>query len=140
MGAIAQITEINFPTVTPGEIIAGTVTMMNIGDDYTSYENGWFGVLIKTLWDGGEYERIMYSSTAPGEFIVFDFLNIQGGIGAMPVGDAVIEVTARMRLGDTWRVDDEKNLYLAGEPPAPKPNPLAPLILIAGLVLLFARK
>ena len=127
MVAKAEITEINFPTRMPGEILDGTITLLNVGDESTGPEGGWFGVLIKTLWDGAEYERIVYSSTASGEFVVFTFHDLQGGIGTMPVGYAEIEVTGRTLLGDTWSVDDVKRWdLLEGAPP-----PLVELLLPA---------
>ena len=127
MVVLAQITEINFPTRMPGEIVDGTVNLTNIGDESTGPEAGWFGVLIKTLWDGAEYERIMYAATLPGETATFDFHSLQGGIGTMPVGYAEIEVTGRTLLGDTWSVDDVKRWdLLEGAPP-----PLVELLLPA---------
>ena len=135
--AKAQITDMNFPsTLIPGDPIAGTVTLKNIGDESTSETAGFFGVLVKTLWDGVEYPLFMYSNTAPGEIVTFTFPSL----GVMPEGDAVLNIIGRTWLGDTWRKDDEKNLYLAGEPPAPEPKPLAPLILIAGLAFLLLRR
>lgn len=140
MVAKAQITDMNFPIVTPGTTITGTVILTNIGDEPTSQEAGFFGVMVKTLWDNMEYTLFTYAILAPGETFTYDFHSAMGGIGTMPEGEAVLNVVGRTWIGDAWRVDDEKNLYLAGEPSAPETKPILPLLLIAGLILLFTRK
>ena len=135
--AKAQITDMNFQsTLMPGDPIAGTVTLKNISNEPTGIEAGFFGILVKTLWNAQEYPLFASAIIAPGETFTFTFASL----GTMPEGEAVLNIIGRTWLGDAWRKDDEKNLYLAGEPPIPEPKPLLPLILIAGLVLLFARK
>ena len=138
MVAIAQITNVNFPLRMPGDPITGTVILTNIGNEPTSESTGFFGVLIKTLWDGQEYPLFMYSTTAPGETVTFNY----SSLGTMPDGYAKIEVTGRTWLGAVWRVDDVKSWDLSeGVPPPeyppPYPNPLLPLLLIAAVALLF---
>ena len=146
MGAIAQIMNVNFPLRMPGELITGEVTLTNVGDEPTSEVSGFFSVLITTLWNGQEYQRITYSNTAPGQPLTFPFLSVMGGIGTMPEGDAVIEVVAQTRLAyEVYRVDDVKKWDLSeGVPPPeyppPYPNPLLPLLLIAALALILYRR
>ena len=142
MVAIAQITNVNFPLRIPGELITGEVNLTNIGDETTSEVAGFFGVLVKTMWDGAEYERIMYSSTAPGETLTISFLDIQGGIGTMPQGAALIEIVARTRLAyEVFRVDEVMSWDLTEGVPVPESKPLLPLLLLGVLaLLLFGRK
>ena len=138
MVAIAQITNVNFPLRMPGELITGEVTLTNVGDEPTSEASGFFSVLITTLWNGQEYQRVTYSNTAPGQTLTFSFLAVMGGIGTMPVGDAVIEIVARTRLAyEVYRVDEVMSWSLTEGVPVPESKPLLPLLLIAALVLLF---
>ncbi len=138
MGAEAEITDINFPLVLPGEIMAGTVTLMNVGDESTGPEAGWFGVLIITLWDGAEYTRFMYAAVLPGETVTFDFHYLQGGLGTMPEGAASLRVVGRTWLDPVWRVDDEKVITLGEAPPPPEPLSFLPIIgsLLTGIMLI----
>ena len=142
MVAIAQIVDINFPEVLPGEIISGSVTIKNIGDETTSEATGYLGILVKTLWDGQEYTSFTYFALAPDETYNWLFPEIQGGIGLMPDGLAQIEVTSRLWFieTETWRVDDVKSLDLSTGSLIPEPKPLMPLLLIAGLALLLFRR
>ena len=141
MVAIAQITNVNFPLRMPGELITGTVTLKNVGNETTSVEAGFFGVMVKTLWDGGEYTLFTYAIIAPGETFTYDFHSAMGGIGTMPDGEAVIEVVGRTWLGDAWRVDDVISWSISEEVPVPEPKPLMPLLLLGVLALLiFGRK
>ena len=142
MVAKAQITSFNFPLRMPGELISGEVNLTNIGDETTSEVAGFFGVLVKTMWDGAEYERIVYSSTAPGETLTISFLDIQGGIGTMPQGAALIEIVARTRIAyEVFRVDDVIDWSISEGVPVSEPKPLIPLLLLGALaLLLFGRK
>ena len=133
MVAIAQVTNVNFPLRMPGELIAGDVTLKNVGNEATGEVAGIFGVMIKTLWNGQEYPSFMYSTTAPGETVIFYFTSL----GAMPEGDAVIEIVGGTWIGEAWRPDDVVSWNLSEGVPIPEPKPLLPLILIAALVLLF---
>jgi len=130
MGAIARIEEINFPTaLKPEELITGNIVLRNVGDETTSEEAGYFGVLIKTLWDGKEYTLFTYSNTAPGETITFDYHQYYP-VGTMPDGDAELEVVGRIWLGldGVWRVDDVKSwIITSGEVPPP-PTPAVSLL------------
>lgn len=115
MVAEARITDMNFPLVLPGEIVAGTITLTNVGDEPTGVEAGFFGVLVTTLWDGVEHTLFTYSITAPGETLNFDFHLGMGGIGTLPEGVVKAVVVGRTWLNENWRVDDEKIISL-GEP------------------------
>ena len=130
MGAIARIEEINFPTaLKPGDLITGNIVLKNVGDETTSEEAGYFGVLIKTLWDGKEYPLFTYSNTAPGETFTFDYHQYYP-VGTMPDGDAAMEVVGRIWLGldGVWRVDDVKSwIITSGEAPPP-PTPAVSLL------------
>ena len=136
MVAVAQISNVNFPLRMPGELITGTVTLKNVGNETTSVEAGFFGVMVKTLWDGGEYTLFTYAIIAPGETFTFDFHEFYPA-GMMPEGEAVLEIVGRTWLGDVWRVDDVKSWILSEDVPTPEPKPLLSLLLIAALALLF---
>jgi len=143
MVAIAQIEEINLPTtLNPGDLITGSITIKNIGDETTGTEAGYFSVLITTLWDGKEYPQIAYSSTAPGETFIFSF-HSNYPVGTMPEWDAELEVVGRIWLGwnGGYRTDDTRSWMITIEeaPPIPEPLQLLPLIgsLTTGLLLVF---
>ena len=133
MVAVAQISNVNFPLRMPGELITGDVTLKNVGNEATGEVAGFFGVLVKTLWDGQEYPLFMYSITAPGETLTFYY----SSLGTMPEGDAVLEIVGITWLGEDRRVDDVKSWDLSEGVPIPEPKPLLPLLLIAALALLF---
>ena len=141
MVAIAQISNVNFPLRMPGELITGDVTLKNVGNEATGEVAGFFGVLVKTLWDNMEYTLFTYAILAPGETFTYDFHSAMGGIGTMPEGEAVIEVVGRTWLGDAWRVDDVISWSISEGVPTPEPKPLMPLLLLGVLaLLLFGRK
>jgi len=141
MVAVAQVTNVNFPLRMPGELIAGDVTLKNVGNEATGEMAGFFGVLVKTLWDNMEYTLFAYAILAPGENFTYDFHSAMGGIGTMPEGEAVIEVVGRTWLGDAWRVDDVISWSISEGVPVPEPKPLMPLLLLGVLaLLLFGRK
>ena len=136
MVVIAQITNVNFPLRMPGELIAGDITLKNIGNEATGEVTGFFGILVKTLWDGQEYPLFMYSITAPGETLTFYY----SSLGTMPEGDAVLEIVGVTWLGEDRRVDDVKSWDLSEGVQIPEPKPLLPLLIIAALALLFYRR
>ena len=141
MVAIAQVANVDFPLRNPGELISGSVTLKNVGDESTGLEAGFFGVLVTTLWDGQEHTLFMYSTLAPGETSTYYFHEGMGGIGYMPEGEAVIEVVGRTWLGEVWRVDDVISWSISEGGQVPEPKPMLPLLLIAAVaMLLFGRK
>ena len=136
MGAIAWIQEINFPTtLNPGDLITGSITIKNIGDETTGTEAGYFSVLITTLWDGKEYPQIAYSSTKPGETFIFSF-HSNYPVGTMPDGDAELVIEGRIWLGYNggYRIDDTKSWMITIEEVPPPPD-LVPLLKIIGSLL-----
>ena len=133
MVAIAQVANVDFPLRSPGELISGSVTLKNVGDEPTGLEAGFFGLLVKTLWDGQEYPLSMYSITAPGETVTFYFTSL----GAMPEGEAVLEIVGGTWIGEAWRPDDVVVWSISEGGPIPEPKPLMPLLLIAAVALLF---
>ena len=140
MVAIAQISNVNFPLKMPGELITGDVTLKNVGNESTGVEAGYFGVLVKTLWDNMEYTLFTYLAIAPGETYTFDFHEFSPA-GMMPEGEAMLEIVGRTWLGDVWRVDDVKSWTISEGVPTPEPKPLMPLFLLGVLaLLLFGRK
>ena len=137
MVAVAQISNVNFPLRMPGELIVGHVTVKNVGNEATGEVAGFFGVLVKTLWDGQEYPLFMYSITAPGETLTFYY----SSLGTMPEGDVVLEIMGITWLGEDRRVDDVKSWDLSEGILIPEPKPLMPLLLLGVLaLLLFGRK
>ena len=137
MVAKAQITNVNFPLRMPGELISGDITLTNVGNEPTGEVAGFFRVLVKTLWDGGEYPLSMYSITAPGETVTFYY----SSLGIMPTGEAVIEIVGGTGLGDVWVVDDVIVWSLTEGVPITEPKPLIPILLLGVLaLLLFGRK
>ena len=137
MVAIAQIVNVNFPLQMPGELISGDVTVRNVGDESTGVATGFFGVLVKTLWDNKEYTLFSYATLLPGESFIFYFHSGMGGIGVMPEGAAVIEVVGRTWLGEVWRIDDVVDWSISEGGSVPEPKPLMPLLLLAALALVF---
>ena len=137
MVAIAQVANIDFPLRNPGELISGSVTLKNVGDESTGLEAGFFGVLVRTLWDGQEHTLFAYATIAPGESFTYEFHSTMGGIGSMPYGAANLEVVGRTWLDETWRIDDIISWSISEGGPAPESKPVLPLLLIAAVALLF---
>jgi len=133
MVAIAQVAKVDFPLRNPGELISGIVTLKNVGDEPTGLEAGFFGLLITTLWDGQEYPLSMYSITAPGETVTFYFTSL----GAMPEGEAMIEIVGGTRIGEAWRSDDVVVWSISEGGQVPEAKPVLPLLLIAAVTLLI---
>ena len=138
MVAAAEITDISFPEVAQGEIVSGTVTVENIGDEPTSEATGYLGILVKTLWDGQEYPSFTYYALAPGETYTWLFPAVQGGIGTMPAGPAEVEVTSRRWLGGVWEVDDVVYYSINFQEPLPKPSIIKTLAVTLGPIVVGA--
>jgi len=75
----------------------------------------------------------MYSITAPGETVTFYFTSL----GAMPEGEAMIEIVGGTRIGEAWRSDDVVVWSISEGGQVPEAKPVLPLLLIAAVTLLI---